>query len=114
MVAQFSDSYVCQHLDANAIEQIYLKEIHQVLKCGEYLGTWQLFAMASLFRTPIFSAYPKLGNPGVRRDLHRIIMPREVGALDPVHVILWSSCRQDMVPQNWVPNHFTLLLPVSV
>ena len=114
MVAQFSDSYTFQHLDAKGVENIYLKEVHQVLKCGEYMGTWQLFALASVLRTPIFSAYPKLGNPNVRKDLHRIIMPRNMRAPNPIHVVLWSSCRQDMVPSNWVPNHFTVVLPISV
>jgi hypothetical protein len=113
MVAQFSDRYVMQHLDANSVQTIYLQEVHQVLKPAEFMGTWQLFALASVLKHPIFSAYPQLGNPSVRRDLHRVIMPREeADSRTKLPVILWSSCRGDMKSEHWIPNHFTVVLPV--
>ena len=59
------------------------------------------------------SIYPQRGNPHVRRDLHRKIYPRDYqGDLDdPVtRLIMWTSCREDMPSQHWVPNHFVLVL----
>jgi hypothetical protein len=115
MVAQFSDNYTMQPLDDINVQTIYLKEVHQVLKPFEYMGTWQLFALASVLKTPIFSAYPHRGNPNVRRDLHRFIMPREIEDTETKPpVILWSSCRSDMNDHHWVPNHVTLMLPVML
>ena len=115
MVAQFSDSYTGQNLDADGVKGIYLNEIQQVLKPCEYMGTWQLFALASVLKMPLFSAYPKRGNPVVRRHLRRVIMPRrELGDQNAkLPIVMWSSCRMDMTEEHWVPNHFTTVLPVS-
>ena len=90
------------------------------------MGIWQIFALASVLKRPVFSAYPCLGNPTVRADLHRLVLPR----LDPnisttlaldahddkeVHqtplVVMWTSTRNDMTNQNWVPNHFVPAVP---
>ena len=115
MVAQFSDSYVGEQLTSEAIKAIFLKEIHQVLRLGDFMGTWQVFALASILKVKLFSAYPKRGNASVRRDLHRVIMPREVSKPDAkMPVVMWSSCRSDMTDEHWVPNHFTVILPVSM
>jgi hypothetical protein len=77
MVAQFSDCYTMQHLDTSSVEAIYLKEVQQVLKPQAYMGLWQLFALASVLKNDIFSAYPRRGNRSVRKDFHRLILPRE-------------------------------------
>jgi hypothetical protein len=114
MIAQFSDSYLGEHLNDDAVQDIFLKEVHQVLKPSSYMGLWQLFAMASVLKLSIFSAYPHHGNASVRKDLHRVIMSREVAKPDvKLPVVMWSSCRSDMTEEHWMPNHFTLILPVS-
>jgi hypothetical protein len=113
MIAQFSDAYTGQILDDAGVKEIYEKEINQVAKMGEYMGTWQLFALASILKIPIFSAYPKLENVSVRKDLHRVIMPREMSNNAKFPVVMWSSCRDDMREEHWVPNHFCAILPVS-
>jgi hypothetical protein len=115
MVAQFSDFYTGQLMTDAAVEEIFLKEVQQILKMGEYMGLWQLFALASVMKVPIFSAYPKRGNRNIRRDMHRVLMPRETE--DPnvrCPIIMWSSCRDDMSKHHWVPNHFTVILPISL
>ncbi|KAL8609055.1 hypothetical protein ACOMHN_059868 [Nucella lapillus] len=67
---------------------------------------------------PLFSAYPQLGNPVVRADLHRLVLPRlpksgmpnGVSDEDPL-VVMWSSTRHDMRREHWVPNHFMSGVP---
>jgi hypothetical protein len=56
MIAQFSETYVGEHLNADAVQNIFLKEVHQVLRPSSYMGLWQLFAMASVLKLPLFSA----------------------------------------------------------
>jgi hypothetical protein len=113
-VAQFSDEYQGQKLDKPTVEKILQAEIHQVLKPKEYMGLWQLMALASVLKQPITSVYPMRGNPSVRRDMHRVILPREALPLSKQApaCIMWTSARNDMNERNWVPNHFCLVLPM--
>ena len=112
-VGVLSGNFATEDIDTADVEKLYHREIHEVLLPEVYMGTWQIFALASVLKCPIFSAYPKnLGDPAYRRDLHRFILPRVMtsgGAHIPV--IMWSSARRDMNPEHWVPNHFTLVLP---
>ena len=105
--AMFSDHYTQQHLTKASIQEIYRQEIHDILREGEFMGVWQLMALASVLRCPIFSVYPAKGCPGVRDDLHRLIMPRELITTVP-SFILWSCTRDDLPEQYWTPNHFSL------
>ena len=76
---------------------IYEAEINQILEPCAYMGMWQLFALASDLKRCIFSVYPNKGNPNVRRDLNRLIIPREnTDVLKPPCFIMWSSVREDM------------------
>ena len=62
---------------------------------------------------PIFSVYPNLGNPFVRSDLHRLVLPTvlEGDSRQKPLLIMWTSTR-DIVRQNWVP-HFVPAVPKS-
>ena len=115
-VALFSDLVQSTFMDREDTRSIYQKEIHQILKAKEFMGLWQVFALASVLKTPIFSIYPERGNPNVRKDLNRLILPRETTdeteTMTPA-LVMWSSCREDMQDEYWVPNHFCLVLPVS-
>jgi len=80
------------------------------------MGIWQTHALSSVLCCPIYSVYPNLGNPNVRLDLNRLIMPRneEHHNKQPVY-ILWTSTRnKDMTNEHWVPNHFVPVLPIDV
>jgi hypothetical protein len=111
-VGVISGSFSSVDVDTDDVNELYLKEIHEVLKPGVFMGGWQLFALASVLNCVIFSAYPKLGNPDYRRDLHRFIWPRENdNTVWRTPVILWSSNRKDMVEEYWIANHVSLVLP---
>ena len=112
--AQYSDVFIPgTRLSKSVIRKIYRKEIMAIRKDKEYMGIWQIHALASVLGTPIQSIYPQLGNPNVRRDLHRLIMPQsEIGGVNPVH-IMWTSTRTDMVNNHWIPNHFVPMLPLQ-
>lgn len=53
------------------IEDIFEQEIMKVRKSKSFMGIWQMFALLSVLKRPIFSVYLKKGNPVVRKDLHR-------------------------------------------
>lgn len=110
-IAHVSESYLGQHLTPSVVAQIFSNEINQTLKKDEYMGIWQLFALSSVIGKPIFSVYPHRGNLNQRKEMHRLLLPREETIQDPAF-IMWSSCREEMLPEYWIPNHFVVLLPM--
>jgi len=78
--AMHSDEYRhgTDHLNVQTtIQQIYQREVIKIRQRNSYMGIWQIFALSSILQQKIFSIYPKLGNINVRRDLHRLVYPRE-------------------------------------
>jgi hypothetical protein len=112
-VALYSSQFHGEKLTKATIRKIYDKEISEVLHSNTYMGLWQLFALSSVLKRSIVCIYPKRGNPNVRRDMHRIILPRQQEYSLPVG-IMWSSTRDDMSTEHWIPNHFCLLLPANI
>ena len=112
--AMYSDLYTPgTKLTLEIIETIYQQEVMNVTKPKVYLGIWQIFALSSVLGRPLLSVYPERGNPNVRSDLNRTIIPREEKYSEPA-AIMWTSTRDDMVERNWIPNHFVPLLLTSV
>jgi hypothetical protein len=109
--AQYSEHYTGQRLTEANVQIIYNKEVNDILKKGSYMGMWQIFALSSVLKCPLWCVYPNKGNPSVRNDLNRLILPRD-GVNCPPSFVMWSTCRSDMKDANWVPNHFLALLPV--
>lgn len=72
-----------------------------------------MFALASILGNPLFSVYPQRGNANVRRDIHRLIMPRHVCS-GTIQYVMWTSTRKDTRDKNWIPNHFVPVLPIEV
>jgi hypothetical protein len=69
--AQYSDMYVPgMNLNDNMVRNIYQMELMKIRIM------WQMHALSSVLKSQIFSIYPKFGNPNVRSDLNRIVMPR--------------------------------------
>ncbi|VDI73607.1 Hypothetical predicted protein [Mytilus galloprovincialis] len=110
--AFYSDEYANEVLSNGEIERLYEREVLKICKNKSYMGIWQVFALASVLCRPIYSVYPNLGNPNVRRDLHRMIQPREIKSKE-TSFIMWTTTRNDMRRNNWVPNHFIVLLPMD-
>ena len=110
--AFYSDEYANEVLSNGEIERLYEREVLKICKNKSYMGIWQVFALASVLCRPIYSVYPNLGNPNVRRDLHRMIQPREIQSKE-TSFIMWTTTRNDMRRNNWVPNHFIVLLPME-
>jgi hypothetical protein len=113
-IAHMSEIYTDQHLTHSVVKKIYLQEVQAVLKPGTHMGMWQLCAMVSVLGRSLFSVYPNKGNPAIRRDLHRMVLPRSGKPSTVDAMIMWTSCRGDMNQQHWVPNHFTVLLPLDL
>ncbi|KAL5015984.1 hypothetical protein ScPMuIL_005573 [Solemya velum] len=89
----YSELYVPgTRLDREVIETIYEHEALQIAKPRSYMGIWQLCGLSSVLQMPIYSVYPCLGDPVVRRDLHRLIEPRQKSNTDTA-VVMWTSTR---------------------
>ena len=110
--AFYSDEYSNEALSDGQIERIYENEIVKITRNKSYMGIWHIFALSSVLCRNIFSVYPKLGNQNVRKDLHRLIKPREVICSETSY-IMWTTTRKDMTRKNWIPNHFVTLLPID-
>lgn len=112
-MAMYSDEFnINQKLDKQEVDFIYQREIMNITKDKTYMGMWQVFALASVLCKPTYSVYPNLGNKNVRKDLHRLVLPREERSDSAVY-IMWTTTRGDMVQQHWVPNHFVAVLPIE-
>ncbi|KAK3715465.1 hypothetical protein RRG08_003194 [Elysia crispata] len=114
--AQYSDHFIPgQKLNAEPIKQLYEREVMDLCRDKSYMGIWQMFALATVLKMPIRSCYPSLGISCptlVRKHLNRLILPRIQVSNDEA-AIMWTSTRTDMLPYNWVPNHFVPILPFS-
>jgi len=96
----------------NTIRRIYHREVLNISQRNSFMGIWQLFGLASVLKCRIFSVYPNLGNPSVRQDLHRQILPIGLPELEDA-CVMWTTTREDMRTTHWVPNHFVPLLAVE-
>ncbi len=85
------------------IERIFENEVKHVTRDKTEMGVWQLFALASVLKAPTISIYPK----GVKKMLlNRVIKPRSMKENASILTIMWTSTREDMQDDYWVPNHF--------
>ena len=76
LFAKYSDSYTSgQKITLNTIDYIYMEEMHDCSKIGEYMGLWQLAQAASILDAPIQSVYPDCGDPIMRTDFNRFFFP---------------------------------------
>lgn len=107
--AMYSDEYV----PPGRLENEDIENIKKITKDKTYMGIWQMFALASVLCRCVFSVYPQLGNQVVRRDLHRLIKPRQQRS-QGISFIMWSSTRKDLTHNNWIPNHFVAVMPIEI
>ncbi|XP_033727671.1 uncharacterized protein LOC117317004 [Pecten maximus] len=112
--ALYSQNYTAGDIvTENTITRIYHQEVLDISRRNSFMGIWQLFGLASVLKCRIFSVYPKLGNPSVRRDLHRQILPIGKPEFEDAY-FMWTTTREDMTREtHWVPNHFVPLLSVA-
>ncbi|CAG2231226.1 unnamed protein product [Mytilus edulis] len=111
--AMYSDEYIPnERLFLRKLEMVYQKEVMKITKNRSYMGIWQLFSLSSILCRPLFSVYPMLGNPNVRNELHRVILPSQNIGLETSYV-MWTTTRTDINETNWVPNHFVAALKIE-
>ena len=77
MMAHFSEEYCGRPMAPDEVQRIYRAEIESITKPASYMGLWQMFALSSVLNRCIYSVYPNLGNPNVRNDMNRLILPRQ-------------------------------------
>lgn len=93
---------------------ILREETKQVLKMNESMGIWHLFALSDVLGCRIVSVYPELGGKLPRMVLGRNISPLVKKNSTPF-VVMWTSTREDMTSENWIPDHFVpLLQPIVI
>jgi hypothetical protein len=113
LYTQFSNHYVAgDRITDTVSRRIFEAEAMAVAKPKEYMGIWQLFAVASVLGCKLVSKYPNLGSQILKTGLHREILPRDMLEESTI-TIMWSSTRNDMNYRNWIPNHFVAELPLD-
>ena len=90
--------------------QLYKEEVLDICKDGTFMGIWQIFQIANVIKRPICSVHPNIGNPNVRKDLHRTVycIDNTYNAQSPLH-IMWTPMQ---VNAGQRPCHFVPLLRV--
>ena len=74
-------------------------------------GMWHLFAAANILHSKVISVFPDKGEGDMRSLAKRTILPkRDQSATSKF--IMWTSHREDLTDEHWVPNHFVPLLPL--
>ncbi|XP_052061252.1 uncharacterized protein LOC127701423 isoform X1 [Mytilus californianus] len=101
-------------ITSSLIERTLFEEIRKVCSANEFMGIWQIFALASVLGRPLQSVYPNRGNPNVRKDLNRSILPREMESNTPAYILWSSNINDEMTYAHWIPNHFCPILKMSI
>ncbi|XP_070209732.1 uncharacterized protein [Littorina saxatilis] len=114
--AQYSDHFTGESLTTDAIGRIFETEVRDVLRPSTYMGMWQILALSSVLRRPIYSIYPEHGGYNVRQQLHQVCTPRlppEDHTRPPyLPGIMWTHTQGKNCPAlTWRPNHFVVCLP---
>ncbi|VDI62287.1 Hypothetical predicted protein [Mytilus galloprovincialis] len=62
-------------ITSSLIERTLFEEIRKVCSANEFMGIWQLFALASVLGRPLQSVYPNRGNPNydTTADQHSLL-----------------------------------------
>ena len=94
-------------LPQESVRKIFESEIMNIVKPGKYMGIWQMHGLASVLGANIQSVYPGLGS--VERDLHRLIVPREIRYENKLY-IFWTHTANKTRSTWWEPNHFVPLI----
>ena len=93
------------------IKRTYETEVLEATKENEYMGIFQLFGLASVLGSKLHLIYPNKGNPNVRKDLGRILHPRDEKPGAAKTYIMWTTTKPNV--SYFVPNHFVPLVPNS-
>ena len=105
--ASYSDFYVSgQKITDNTVEYMYWAELKECSKGGSYMGLWQLAQASQVFRRPIHSVYPHVGDQIMRNDFHRTFFPLRNADIksdeDPL-IIMWTPVANGFFPVHFVP-----------
>ena len=111
--AMFSEKYNTQKLSFVSVQRIFRAEALDLCQSGQYMGVWQMAALANVLKTEVVSVYPLYIGKTMRNDLHRRFTPFrgvELNKAKEVY-IMWSNVNGSNIPESdWRPNHFVLLL----
>ena len=90
--------------------RLYKEEVLDICKDGTFMGIWQIFQIANVIKWPICSVHLNIGNPNVRKDLHRTVycIDNTYNAQSPLN-IMWTPMQ---VNAGQRPCHFVPLLRV--
>ena len=72
---------------------------------------WHLFAVANILHSKVVSIFPDKGEEDMRSLAKRTILPQDQSATS-AKFIMWTSHREDLTEEHWVPSHFVPLLPL--
>ena len=100
--------FLFQHSEFNqtSVLDVFCQEVMACRTDRHHMGLWQFFAASVVLSCPIQSLYPNKGWFQCRQICNRLISPPHSNPGDLVLSLLWTSTRDDMEDEHWVPNHF--------
>ena len=109
MSEEFSDN-----LSPAGIKFAFRQETLASVQAEVFMGLWQLFAAAEMFKCTIDVVYPVKGGEVLRRMHHRKIQPLQpCPSLTLCLHLMWSTSREDQTVEHWTANYILPLLPAS-
>ena len=101
-------------LNDDMIKSIFQMELRKIKVNYSFMGMWQIHALSSVLKVPIYSIYPHKSSPEISRDLNRLVLLRQSSSnMKPVY-IFWTTTRDsEMVCEHWAPNHFLPCIPID-
>ena len=106
-------SFQGQGNDLCDLQSLFRNEVLQTTRLREYGSYLQVQALANVVGCSIISHHPEKGPLINRNILTRQFFPRQQSNSLPID-IMWSSCREDMPDEYWVPNHVVALLKIDL
>lgn len=70
-----------------------------------------MFAVANILHSKVVSIFPDKGEEDMRSLAKRTILPQDQSATS-AKFIMWTSHREGLTEEHWVPSHFVPLLPL--
>lgn len=104
-----------RYSEIHSVSQCASKALQEEILCirkqSKECGMWHLFAAANILGSAVTSVFPDKGGNDMRHLTKRTILPTG-DQLNTATFVMWTSHRDDLMDEHWVPNHFVPLLPL--
>ena len=108
LLQRFSEEYSDRQSAAKALQG----KIFVIRKPSKECGMWHLFTTANILHSKVMIIFPDKGEEDMRSLAKRTIVPQRDQSATSTKFIMWTTHREDLTDEHWVPSHFVPLLPL--